>query len=157
MPVRRGTDCGGERPHLRNSLAAELPWPVQSVNQPSSIGLRHRMLRAAVTVEETAAFEMVKIETVFEFAVIVFDAPVDLRRPDKVPQPGVGGAPWRQPVVGGFWLAEWPFESSRQSGRVPSVARGDVAAVSWRRTSAERPSLSAIGLESVGDERGPVR
>lgn len=39
----------------------------------------------AVPAEVAAAFEVVEPEAVFEFAVVVFDAPADLREPDQFP------------------------------------------------------------------------
>src|SRR5437763_15899885 len=53
-----------------------------------------------VPAQETAAFEVVETEAVFEFAVVVFDPPADLRQTHQVPQMGVGGQ-GGEPVVGG--------------------------------------------------------
>ena len=39
-----------------------------------------------VPAEVAAAFEMVQTEAVFEFAVVVLDAPADLGQPDQCPQ-----------------------------------------------------------------------
>ena len=39
----------------------------------------------AVPAEVASAFEVVQAETVFEFSVVVLDAPADLREPDEFP------------------------------------------------------------------------
>lgn len=43
-----------------------------------------------VPAEPGSAFEVVQTEGVFEFAVVVFDAPADLRQPDEFFDGGVG-------------------------------------------------------------------
>jgi hypothetical protein len=62
---------------------------------------------------------MVQSESVFEFAVVVFDPPADLGQPDQLVQGSVGGQV-RQPVVGGFGFVGWPL------GDKPAVREASV-------------------------------
>jgi hypothetical protein len=62
----------------------------------------------AVPADEGAAFEVVESEAGLEFAVVVFDAPAQLRQSDETPIRRLGGQV-RQPVPGGLRLTGRPF------------------------------------------------
>ena len=102
-----------------------------------------------------AAFEVVEPEAVFEFAVVVFDAPADLGQADQVAQGGVGGQV-RQPVVGGFGLAGVairPAASIRAGSR-----RGCGGCRGWPVARAARGTASASRRSGcVGVLRVPCR
>ena len=95
-----------------------------------------------------AAFEVVESEAVFEFAVVVFDAPADLGQADQVAQGGVGGQVG-QPVVGGFRLAGWPFGQQPAFGQVPSGVRGMSRLAGRTRSARNRERIAAVGLRGV--------
>ncbi|GAB3002719.1 hypothetical protein GCM10027184_69460 [Saccharothrix stipae] len=129
----------------------------------------------AVPSDPGAAFEVVRAEAVFEFAVVVLDAPPDLGDPDQIAQPDVvreGG----QPVVGGFGDAGGPFReqpSLRKAAvrvardvpvgrthphatnrdRIRPVELAGLLWEPWRRTAnfpADRPAAVTSGFRSIG-------
>src|SRR3954465_11537733 len=71
---------------------------------------------------ERSPFEVIHTEPGFQFAVVVLDAPADLRQPDEGLEWGAevhGG----QPVLGGFGLVRGPLGDQPFRGK---------AAVGWR-------------------------
>jgi hypothetical protein len=83
----------------------------------------------AVPAEVGAAFEVIQAEAVFEFSVVVFDAPADLGQPNQFPQRGVGRQVG-QPVVGGDGFAGWPFGDQPARGEAVVGVAGNVA-IGW--------------------------
>ena len=78
-----------------------------------------------VPADPAAAFEMVKSDTGFQFPVVVFDAPADLREANHGGDRGVGGQVG-DPVVGGFGSAVGPFGDQPLFGQGAVVVAGDV-------------------------------
>src|SRR3954447_12327087 len=63
-----------------------------------------------------AALEVVQAERVFEFAVVVLDAPAELAEPNQLTQWRVGGQAG-EPVVGRFFGAGGPFGQQPADGQ----------------------------------------
>jgi len=57
----------------------------------------------------TASFEVVESELVFEFEVVVFDAPAQFVESDEIVDVG-GGRKRGEGVLGGCVFAGWPFD-----------------------------------------------
>ena len=76
-----------------------------------------------VPADPAATLEMVKSDTGFQFPVVVFDAPADLREANQGSDRGVGGQVG-DPEVGGFGLAVWPFGDQPLFGQCAVVGAG---------------------------------
>lgn len=63
-------------------------------------------------------FELVQVQAVFEFAVVVLDAPADLGQPDQIGHRGVG-LQVGQPVIGGRRGVFGPLDQQPAFGRDP--------------------------------------
>jgi hypothetical protein len=113
-----------------------------------------RASRVGASAEVAAAFEVVESEAVFEFAVVVFAAPADLRQPDEFSRWRVGGQV-RQPVVGGFGSPGWPFGNQPALGwravgvwRVPRLA-GRTRGAGIGRSSPQSGSQQPCGCRGA--------
>ena len=89
-------------------------------------GRAHGEGDVAVPADERAAFEVVDAQAGFEFAVVVFDPPADLRQPDQGLQRRsfvhVG-----QPVLDRSGLARWPFDDQPFLRQAAVVGPEDVS------------------------------
>src|SRR3954447_13774057 len=84
-----------------------------------------------------AALEMVQAEAVFEFAVVVLDAPADLGESNQCPQWSIGRQ-IGQPVVGGPARAGWPFGQEPTFAEAAVGMSGNVA-VGWTDSQGHEP------------------
>src|SRR2546421_1576943 len=102
---------------------------------------------------EGAALEVVDTEAGFEFAVVVFDPPADLRQPDEGLQSGTGGEAG-QPVLDRLRLARRPFSDQPFNGQAAVVVAGDAAV---GRADADGQEMRAhLGLAVAGGGAGAV-